>query len=71
VARERGFCRTLHERHSPTKVALDLALARARLFIARAAHASLGRIAREEKRLASAQGMLDGLRANQAAQVKP
>jgi len=71
VARERGFCRTLHERHSPTKVALDLALARARLFIARAAHASLGRIAREEKRLAIAQGMLDGLRANQAAQVKP
>ena len=71
VARERGFCRTLHERHSRAKVATDFVLAHIRLFIARGAHASLARIAREEKRLAIAHGMRDGLRANQAAQVKP
>ena len=71
IARERGFCRTLHERHSRRKVALDLATAQIRLFIARAAHVSLSRIAREEKRLAIAQGMRDGLLANRDARVKP
>jgi GT2 family glycosyltransferase len=71
VARERGFCRTLHEHHSRVKVALDLLIAHGRLFIARIARVSLARIAREEKRLAIAQGMRDGLRANQAARVKP
>lgn len=67
VARERGFCRTLHERHSRAKVAIDLVIAHVRLFIARIARASLPRIAREEKRLAIAQGMLDGLRSKHAA----
>ena len=48
---------------------IDLAIAHVRLFIARSARASVPRIAREEKRLAIAQGMHDGLRANQPARV--
>ena len=61
VARERGYCRTLHERHSQGKVALNIAIAAIRLTLARAFNASLVRIAREERRLAVAQGMRDGL----------
>jgi len=61
VARERGYCRTLHERHSQGEVALNIAIAAIRLTLARASNASLVRIAREERRLAVAQGMRDGL----------
>src|SRR5713226_6038058 len=55
VARERGRCRTLHERHSLAAVALDAGIAWARLGIARLFHVRLERLAREEKRLAIAQ----------------
>lgn len=63
VARERGFCRTLHEPHSMAVVALNEAVASMRLLVARAAGARIERVAREEKRLAIARGMRDGLRA--------
>jgi GT2 family glycosyltransferase len=66
VARERGLSRTLHERHSRARVEFDIALAGLRLTAARAAGASIERIAREERRLAVARGMRDGLIANQA-----
>jgi GT2 family glycosyltransferase len=62
VARERGRCRTLHERHSLAAVALDTGIAWARLGVARLFRVRLERLAREEKRLATAQGMLAGLR---------
>jgi GT2 family glycosyltransferase len=61
IARERGYCRTLHERHSQREVALKLTIAAIRLTLARAFRASVVRIAREERRLAVAQGMRDGL----------
>jgi cellulose synthase/poly-beta-1,6-N-acetylglucosamine synthase-like glycosyltransferase len=61
IARERGYCRTLHERHSHSEVALNIALAAIRLVVARACRATIARIAREERRLAVAQGMRDGL----------
>jgi GT2 family glycosyltransferase len=60
VARERGYCRTLHEHHSQREVALKIAIAAIRLAFARALNASVVRIAREERRLAVAQGMRDG-----------
>jgi O-antigen biosynthesis protein len=62
VARERGFCRTLHEHHSLKKVAVNIAIAATRLAVARALNASITRLAREERRLAVAEGMRDGLR---------
>ncbi len=62
IARERGFCRTLHERHSLGEVTVKRAVAAARLAIARMLHAPVERIAREERRLAVACGMRDGLR---------
>jgi GT2 family glycosyltransferase len=61
VARERGYCRTLHEPHSQSEVAIKIAIAAIRLTVARAFNASLARIAREERRLAVAQGMLAGV----------
>ncbi len=61
IAHERGYCRILHERHSQRKVALYIAVAAIRLTLARACNASVVRIAREERRLAVAQGMRDGL----------
>jgi len=61
VARERGYCRTLHEHHSLSKVALNILIASARLAIARALMRSPERIAREEHRLAVSQGMRAGL----------
>ena len=61
VARERGYCRTLHEDHSPKEVALKIAISTFRLGLARAFHASVARVAREERRLAVAQGMRAGL----------
>lgn len=63
IARERGFCRTLHQHHSRARVEFDTALAALRIIVARAAGASIERIAREERRLAVARGMRDGLSA--------
>jgi GT2 family glycosyltransferase len=61
VARERGYCRTLHEHHSQSEVAIKIVIAAMRLAVARAFKAPVTRIAREERRLAVAQGMRDGL----------
>lgn len=61
IARERGRCRMLHEKHSTTDVILKNAIAMARLRIAQMTGAGLPRIAREERRLAVARGMFDGL----------
>jgi GT2 family glycosyltransferase len=62
IARERGRCRVMHERHGAAGVALDAIVAAIRLGAARTFGAPLERIAREEKRLAIYRGMLDGLR---------
>jgi GT2 family glycosyltransferase len=64
IARERGYCRTLHEFHSPGEVALKTVIASTRLVVARALRATPDRIAREERRLAVALGMRDGLRSH-------
>ena len=61
IARERGRCRMLHENHSTADVILKNAIAMARLRIAQMTGAGLPRIAREERRLAVARGMFDGL----------
>ena len=61
IARERGYCRILHEHHSQGEVALKVAIASIRLTLAQALGAPVGRLAREERRLAVAQGMRDGL----------
>ncbi|MGH7984829.1 MAG: glycosyltransferase family 2 protein [Candidatus Binataceae bacterium] len=66
VARERGYCRTLHERHWRAKVTLDLILAAMRYLKARTTKAGPERIAHEEKRLEIMLGMRDGLRAMRA-----
>ncbi len=62
IAHERGFCRTLHERHTAGEALIKEAIAAARLMIAKLAGAPIERIAREERRLAIARGMRDGLR---------
>ncbi|HLW72077.1 MAG TPA: glycosyltransferase [Candidatus Binataceae bacterium] len=62
IARERGYCRTLHERHSRWASRANLALACTRLTVARIVRAPLSRIAREERRAAVARGILDGLK---------
>jgi GT2 family glycosyltransferase len=67
IARERGYCRMLHEEHSAYEVWTKEIVAAARLAIARAAGASIERLAREERRLAIARGMHDGLRRVRAA----
>jgi hypothetical protein len=51
----------LHEKHSAADVILKNAIAQVRLRIAQLTRASLPRIAREERRLAVARGMFDGL----------
>jgi GT2 family glycosyltransferase len=61
ISRERGRCRMLHERHGAVDVMVKCAIAWIRLRIARGSHASLERISREERRLAVARGMFDGL----------
>jgi GT2 family glycosyltransferase len=61
IARERGRCRMLHEKHSAADVILKNAIAMARLKIAQLTGAGPARIAREERRLAIARGMFDGL----------
>jgi GT2 family glycosyltransferase len=63
ISRERGYCRTLHEFHSASDVAVKIAIASVRLAVARAIRSRPDRIAREERRLAIALGMRDGLRA--------
>ena len=63
IARERGRCRMLHERHSFAALTLARLIATIRLLLARALSASPARIAREEKRLGIARGMLEGARA--------
>ena len=62
IARERGRCRMIHESHRTLAVIADNALAALRVWVARIAGAGPERLAREERRLAVAQGMLDGLR---------
>jgi GT2 family glycosyltransferase len=61
IARERGRCRMLHEHHSAIEVIGKNVVAWTRLRIARAIGASAARIAREERRHATARGMFDGL----------
>jgi GT2 family glycosyltransferase len=61
IARERGRCRMIHEKHSAADVILKNAIALARLRIAKLTGAGVARIAREERRLAVARGMFDGL----------
>ncbi|HXN12338.1 MAG TPA: glycosyltransferase [Candidatus Acidoferrales bacterium] len=61
IARERGRCRMLHEKHSAADVILKNAIAMVRLRVAQLTRAGLPRIAREERRLAVARGMFDGL----------
>jgi GT2 family glycosyltransferase len=61
ISRERGRCRMLHETHSAFEVITKNAIAWTRLTIARSLRARLPRIAREERRLAVAHGMFDGL----------
>ncbi|MGA9724238.1 MAG: glycosyltransferase [Candidatus Binatus sp.] len=61
IARERGRCRMLHEKHSAVDVIAKNAIAWIRLRIAQLTGAGLPRIAREERRLAIARGMFDGL----------
>jgi GT2 family glycosyltransferase len=61
IARERGRCRMLHEKHSAADVILKNAIAWVRLRVAQLTGAGIPRIAREERRLAIARGMFDGL----------
>jgi GT2 family glycosyltransferase len=62
IARERGRCRVIHERHSLWSVAMQLGIARARLRFASLNPTRIDRIAREERRVATLEGMRDGLR---------
>jgi GT2 family glycosyltransferase len=61
IARERGRCRMLHEKHSAFEVVTKNAIACIRLRVAQAIGAGPDRIAREQRRLAIARGMFDGL----------
>jgi GT2 family glycosyltransferase len=61
IARERGRCRMLHEKHSAADVIVKNAIAITRLRVAQLTRAGIPRIAREERRLAIARGMFDGL----------
>jgi glycosyltransferase involved in cell wall biosynthesis len=62
IARERGRCRMIHESHRALAVLADNVIAALRVWVARIMGAGPQRLAREERRLAVAQGMLDGLR---------
>jgi GT2 family glycosyltransferase len=64
IARERGRCRMIHESHRALAVLADNAIAALRVWAARIVGAGPQRLAREERRLAVAQGMLDGLRSH-------
>jgi GT2 family glycosyltransferase len=61
ISRERGRCRMIHEKHSATEVIVKNAVALTRLRFAQLVGAGLPRISREERRLAIARGMFDGL----------
>lgn len=61
VARERGRCRMLHERHGAAAIVTANVIGHIRLLAARMLGAGPARLAREQKKLAIAQGMLDGL----------
>jgi GT2 family glycosyltransferase len=60
IARERGRCRMIHENHSVAQITLARFIAAVRLALARVLSAPAGRIAREEKRAAIVQGMVEG-----------
>jgi GT2 family glycosyltransferase len=62
IARERGYCRMLHEHHSRFQIWSKELVASIRLTLAQTTGASIARLAREERRLAIARGMHDGLR---------
>jgi hypothetical protein len=62
IARERGRCRMLHEKHSALSIIGKELIAALRLMTARTMGASAERIAKEERRMAVARGMHDGLR---------
>jgi GT2 family glycosyltransferase len=66
IARERGRCRVLHEPHSIGRVRFDWTLAALRLGFARILGAERARLARELKRFATIEGMLEGLRVLQS-----
>ena len=65
IARERGRCRMIHESHHALAVLANNAIAALRVWAARLVGAGPQRLAREERRLAVAQGMLDGLRSSE------
>jgi O-antigen biosynthesis protein len=62
IARERGYCRMLHEHHSMFEILIKEAIASARSIVAQMMGAPIARLAREERRLAVARGMHDALR---------
>jgi GT2 family glycosyltransferase len=62
IARERGRCRVLHEHHTLHRVRIDWTVAALRLGFARLSGAEPQRLAREQKRFATIDGMLEGLR---------
>lgn len=62
IARERGRCRMLHESHGAAELMANHAVAALRVWVARLARARPERMAREERRLAVAQGMLEARR---------
>lgn len=62
IARERGRCRMIHEHHGRAAVLIAVAYAGVRMGLARMLRVREPRMARETRRLATALGMLDGLR---------
>ena len=62
IARERGRCRMIHESHRALAVIADNAIAALRVWAARLVGAGPERLAREERRLAVAQGCSTELR---------
>jgi GT2 family glycosyltransferase len=68
IARERGYCRMLHEHHSHGEIIGKELIASIRLTVARLIHAPAERRAREERRLAIARGMADALQERRLAQ---
>jgi GT2 family glycosyltransferase len=62
IARERGRCRMMHERHGRGELYAAVAYCGLRLGLARMLRAPVERIAKEDRRFATALGMLDGAR---------
>jgi GT2 family glycosyltransferase len=71
IARERGFCRMLHENHSAFEVMTKVGIASLRLAIAKMLRAPTPRLAREERRWSIALGMHDALRRQAADGNRP